>query len=187
MLKQILRVRAVLVICLMLTLFCPASFAQRGGDRGERRENNKSDNRGDGRRHEQRYSQGDRYHYRDGRWYKRGWFGWEFAISALVIGAIIDSLPERHTVIVVEGNQYYHDDNYYYRQLPDGSYVVVQPPVIVQAPVQIQDISTINIPNSKGGYTSVTLRRSGNGFVGPQGEFYPTYPSVEQLRVMYGN
>jgi hypothetical protein len=59
--------------------------------------------------------------------------------------------------------------------------------VIVQPPPQYPESSTINIPNSRGGYTSITLRRSGNGFVGPQGEYYPDFPSVEQLRTMYGN
>lgn len=48
-----------------------------------------------------------------------------------------------------------------------------------------QDSFTVNIPNSKGTYTPVTLKRSGNGFVGPQGEYYPQFPSIEQLKVMY--
>ena len=47
------------------------------------------------------------------------------------------------------------------------------------------DSFTVNIPNSKGGYTAVTLRRSGNGFTGPQGEYYPEFPRVDQLKVMY--
>ena len=101
--------------------------------------------------------------------------------------ALIEALPPRHTTIIVEGTPYYHDDRYYYRQLPEGGYVVVPALVIVQPQSQIPETSTINIPNSRGGYTSVTLRRSGSGFVGPQGEYYPNYPSVEQLRVMYGN
>ena len=48
-----------------------------------------------------------------------------------------------------------------------------------------EDSFTVNIPNSKGTYTPVTLKRSGNGFVGPQGEYYPQFPSIEQLKVMY--
>ena len=48
-----------------------------------------------------------------------------------------------------------------------------------------QDSFTVNIPNSKGTYTPVTLKRSGNGFIGPQGEYYPQFPSIEQLKVMY--
>jgi len=48
-----------------------------------------------------------------------------------------------------------------------------------------QDAFTVNIPNSKGTYTPVTLKKSGNGFIGPQGEYYPQFPSIEQLKVMY--
>ena len=48
------------------------------------------------------------------------------------------------------------------------------------------DAFMINIPNAKGTYTPVTLRRSGTGFIGPQGEFYPEFPRVEQLKLMYG-
>ncbi len=48
------------------------------------------------------------------------------------------------------------------------------------------DIFTVNIPNNKGGYTPVTIKKSGEGFVGPQGEFYAEFPKVAQLQVMYG-
>jgi hypothetical protein len=170
MLKQILKFRVVLVILLMLTLFCPAAFA-----------------RGESRGREGGFNRGHSHYYRDGRWYERGWFGFGFVVSALAIGAFIDSLPPRHTTVVVEGTPYYYDDKYYYRQLPEGGYVVVPAPVIVQSQPQTLGTSTVNIPNSRGGYTSVTLRRSGSGFIGPQGEYYPNFPSVEQLKMMYGN
>jgi len=170
MLKQVLRFKVVLVMFLMLTLFSPGAFAQGDDRRGHR---------GDDRGH--------RHYYRDGRWYEHGWFGLGFVVSALAIGALIDSLPPRHTTVVIAGVPYYHDDRYYYRQLPEGGYVVVPVPVIVQPQSGIPETSTVNIPNSRGGYTSVTLRRSGNGYVGPQGEYYQNHPSVEQLKAMYGN
>lgn len=93
---------------------------------------------------------------------------------------------------------YYHDYVYY----PED-YVVVQPPVVYQQPVTtvvqsvpavVQPASpaagndnsfTVNIPNDSGGYTVVTLQRSGSGFTGPQGEFYPEFPKVSQLKAMY--
>jgi hypothetical protein len=50
---------------------------------------------------------------------------------------------------------------------------------------ETQDSFTVNIPNNRGGYTAVILRKSGNGFIGPQGEFYPDFPKVEQLKLMY--
>ena len=92
---------------------------------------------------------------------------------------------------------YYYGGPYY----PDDS-VLVSPPVyepVVQQPVTViepsavidnQDQSldsfTVNIPNDKGGYTAVIIKKSGNGFTGPQGEFYPKFPTVAQLKVMYG-
>lgn len=45
---------------------------------------------------------------------------------------------------------------------------------------------TVNVPNEKGGYTSVVLKRWKNGFQGPQGEFYADFPKVAQLRLLYG-
>ena len=66
--------------------------------------------------------------------------------------------------------------------------VVTQPTVTVSTPatVDTQDTFTINVPNDKGGYTAVLLKKSGNGFVGPQGEFYSEFPKVSQLKLMYG-
>jgi len=98
---------------------------------------------------------------------------------------------------------YYHDYVYYE---PYPYYVVYQQPVVYQEPVTVYQPATtvvqsspapapvtaegsdftVNIPNSRGGYTVVTLKRSGTGFTGPQGEFYPEFPKVEQLKVMYG-
>jgi hypothetical protein len=87
------------------------------------------DYRGDNRG----YDRGDRHYYRDGSWHKRDSFGVDIVVSALAIGALIDSLPPSHTTVVVEGNSYYHDDRYYYRQASQGGYVVVPAPVIVQS------------------------------------------------------
>lgn len=48
------------------------------------------------------------------------------------------------------------------------------------------DAFTVNVPNSHGGYTPVVIKRSGSGYVGPQGEYYPDFPKVSQLKLMYG-
>ncbi|MBF0522265.1 MAG: hypothetical protein HQL24_04325 [Candidatus Omnitrophica bacterium] len=75
--------------------------------------------------------------------------------------------------------------------------VVAPTPVVTTAPVAAaqpapstpqgssEESFTINIPNNQGGYTPVVIKRSGNGFIGPQGEFYSLFPSVAQLKVMY--
>ncbi|MBF0331838.1 MAG: glycine zipper 2TM domain-containing protein [Candidatus Omnitrophica bacterium] len=64
--------------------------------------------------------------------------------------------------------------------------VAVQPPVAVAAPQPVAEESfPINIPNPQGGYVTVTIKRSGTGFVGPQGEYYAEFPKVAQLQAMY--
>jgi hypothetical protein len=48
------------------------------------------------------------------------------------------------------------------------------------------DAYDIYIPNENGSYTLVTLKKVEKGFLGPQGEFYPEHPTVEQLKTLYG-
>jgi hypothetical protein len=64
----------------------------------------------------------------------------------------------------------------------------VEPATVAQpVPVTTSTESfTLNIPDQSGGYTQVIIKRSGTGFVGPQGEYYPEFPSVAQLQAMYG-
>ncbi len=64
--------------------------------------------------------------------------------------------------------------------------VVAQPSSVVPSATYSGDTVTINVPNSNGGYTAVVLKRSGNGFVGPQGEYYAQIPTTAQLQAMYG-
>ena len=190
MLRQILKFKVLIILCLALALCSSEAFARGGDERGGR-------------------GGGDHHYYRDGRWYRHGWFWFDTAVAALTIGALVDSLPPRYTTVAYGGVPYYYYDNYYYRPYPQGGYVVVAPPVMAQpvmvapeaasvvaapAPVyqgappqgQTPEALTVNIPNSRGGYTAVTLKRSGNGFVGPQGEYYAEHPTVEQLKVLYG-
>jgi len=100
--------------------------------------------------------------------------------------------------VVVNGVTYYVNNGVYYIYTQYG-YQAVVPPAGASAPVvqattvmaapassSTDDTFTINIPNDKGGYSSVLLKRSGNGFVGPQGEFYSEFPKVAQLKLMYG-
>jgi len=48
------------------------------------------------------------------------------------------------------------------------------------------DSFTVNVPNSQGGYTAVVIQTSGNGYTGPRGEYYSSFPSVYQLQAAYG-
>jgi hypothetical protein len=66
----------------------------------------------------------------------------------------------------------------------------VPPPVqqIIQIPAEgPPNEFTVNIPNKHGGYTAVVIKRSGIGFIGPQGEYYPEFPKVFQLEIIYGS
>ena len=54
-------------------------------------------------------------------------------------------------------------------------------------PVEVPQTLVINVPNRNGSFTPVTLQPSGNGtYVGPRGEVYPTQPTVDQLKQLYG-
>ena len=147
-----------------------------------------------------------------GRWYDDGWFWFDAGITALTLGSVVSSLPPYCTTVYDGGMPYYYCNGMYYRPYPNG-YVVVQAPVetpvmvqqpatlyqpAVSAPTQNVNIEqavspatqgepfTVNVPNFKGGWTSVTLTRSGTGFIGPQGEYYPEFPKIKQLKEMYG-
>ncbi len=107
--------------------------------------------------------------------------------------------------VVVNGVTYYVNNGVYYIYTQYGYQAVASPvmaapqPQVVSAPsvqpatvtvssasTSTDDSFTINVPNDKGGYTAVLLKKSGTGFVGPQGEFYADFPKVSQLRLMYG-
>ncbi|TRZ50338.1 hypothetical protein D4Q80_00440 [bacterium] len=146
-------------------------------------------------RHETRWHGGRRYYYNEGRWYTPGpfWFGVNFVAPPL--GLSISYLPTEHRTIFIGGVRYYEYDNVYYQSAP-GGYVVVPAPVVTpnvvyepavsQSQTGDRETVTINVPTSTGGNMAITLVRYPNGFVGPQGEFYPTLPTTEQLRARYG-
>jgi uncharacterized protein YcfJ len=56
----------------------------------------------------------------------------------------------------------------------------------IQSAQQQANTVVVNITNSNGSITPVTLRRSGNVWVGPRGEQYMSMPTQEQLRPIYG-
>ncbi len=134
-----------------------------------------------------------RYYHCDGTYYRRHRQG--YVVVDPPPEVIIDALPAEYDIQIINGVTYYKNDGIYYQSTGRGYQVVPPPPsaVINTASLsqrfagQNTDGSfTINILNSQGGYNAVTLTKSGNGFVGPQGEFYHEFPRVEQLKVMYG-
>ena len=44
----------------------------------------------------------------------------------------------------------------------------------------------VNVTNRNGSIIQVPLRKQGVGYVGTRGEYYPTLPTEEQLRPVYG-
>jgi hypothetical protein len=46
--------------------------------------------------------------------------------------------------------------------------------------------SYVNLPNPNGSVTPVRIKRQGNVWIGPKGEQYTSYPTVEQLQPVYG-
>jgi hypothetical protein len=130
-----------------------------------------------------------RYSYHDGRFYKPSWFWFDIAIVRPPLGAVVSFLPFGHRSVVIGGLTYYQYDNIYYQACPAG-YVVVPEPAVSQNVIVAQNLSgekvSINIPNSNGSYTTIILLKRGGGYLGPQGEYYPGNPTVEQLKSLYG-
>ncbi len=139
---------------------------------------------------------GHRYYFSDGYFYEGG--PGKYVIVNPPIGVIVSNVPSGCRQHWINGRVYYEYNNIYY--VPGlAGYQVVAPPVTVVEPTTYvsnastqttviannQDDLTINIPNSQGGFTPVTLKRSGNGFLGPQGEYYSEFPKVAQLKTMY--
>ena len=73
---------------------------------------------------------------------------------------------------------------------PHVKHIVVnpRPTVVVRShPAPVEHTSIIVwITNSNGSKTSVKLRKSGPGYLGPRDEWYPSMPTNNQLRVVYG-
>jgi hypothetical protein len=136
---------------------------------------------------------GSQYHYSHGRFYRPGPFG--FFMVNPPIGIFVSILPPVHRTYIVGGVSYYYADSVYYTESV-GGYVVVPPPVqnitvVESAPTATVETPpgpsmTINVPNSNGSFTPVKLVKYEGGYVGPQGEYYPGNPTVDQLRVLYG-
>jgi len=109
----------------------------------------------------------------------------------------IVSLPHFSTAIFVGGHRYYHNHGTYYKRSSCGYYAVPNPyenyystkieSTEYEGDLQNRSESSfvVNIPNSDSGYTEVLIKKSGDGYIGPQGEYYQNFPSVDQLKAMY--
>ncbi|MDE2222221.1 MAG: hypothetical protein KGK03_04025 [Candidatus Omnitrophica bacterium] len=138
------------------------------------------------------WSDGIRYHYCGGVYYT--YASGDYMLVNPPAGAFVNAIPPDFHPVVINGITYYTDQGIYYVLTARG-YQVVAPPVVEQPQVLTpppapptsygQDSFTVNVPNNSGGYTTVVVKRSGKGYVGPQGEYYAEFPKVSELKAMY--
>ena len=128
----------------------------------------------------------DRFWYNNGYFYRQARNNF-IAVSA-PLGAIVLSLPPTFETVIVGGRPYYCYEDVYYVRTEHG-YVVTEKPT-VDAPITVtptpSETYTVTIQNTDGTLTPITITKLANGFQGPQGEYYPQFPKVAQLKVMYG-
>lgn len=127
------------------------------------------------------------YYYYDGLFYREGITG--YVLVNAPVGALVPVLPPSCEMIVINGTTYYTYDNVYYVREPKGYLVVPQPVVNTPAtqPVEVSESSfVVHVPNANGSYMPVVIRKTKDGYVGPQGEYYSEQPTVDQLKAMYG-
>jgi len=183
-----------IILCLMFMLPSVSVFSQHHGSHG-----------GHGSYYGSYRGGSWGYHHPRGyHWYGGSWWLGDAIIEGLVIGATLSALPPSYRVVYVDRRPYYYDGVYYYQRSPYGYVVVADPtlaPIVVTQPVVVQpatvttniqpqgypsDVTVINVPSAKGGFTPVQLTRCSGGYLGPQGEFYSGNPTIEQLKVLYG-
>jgi len=147
------------------------------------------------------------YYYWEGMFYRMT--ADRYLVVPAPIGAVVTTIPQGCQPVVIDGIPYYTINGVTYMYTTMGYQVVPEPKTIViknytvdqkasvNTPIQnvtsaegastttAEESFTVNVPNAKGGYTAVTLKRAGNGFIGPQGEYYTEFPKIEQLKAMY--
>lgn len=87
--------------------------------------------------------------------------------------------PQRYYYYPAREYVYVAPTTTYYEPAPQVTTIVASPEVADSG------VYEINVPNTNGGFTAITIKKSGNGYVGPQGEFYTEFPKVAQLKAMY--
>ena len=183
--------KTLVTVATMTLLVCVTGWAQRGRGPGAFRggpgfgpERHVVPHPPDGARHI--IVGGHPYWVHGGIYYELGADGY------VVVGApVVRVLPRHYHVVVIHGVVYYVADDVYYRPGPDGYVVVEKPPEpaqpVITTPGPEASTVTIYAPNKDAdGFTPVTLKKIDGGFLGPQGEFYPTMPRVSLLTEMYG-
>lgn len=191
-------------VFLVVTLAGSACMAQRrGDDRHDSRGNFGNDNRGDFRHDYRGHDDGRHYGY-----YRNSHGDLFFGLLGIGMAAAIVSSIDRpvyyedpvrvvYPTVVQQPAVVYVQQPPVVVQQPEPKVIyvqqpeVVQPPVVVQQTVPVEDAPpvtvTVNVQNTNGSFTPVTLRKAGTVWIGPKGEYYRDgVPSVGQLRPLYG-
>lgn len=143
------------------------------------------------------------YFFNDGVFYRRT--ATNYIVVNAPVGARVKVLPIGYRKEIINNKFYYFYKNVCYQKTLKGFVVVTAPrrqSVVIINNVDFipsqqiksaqiiqeedQGSFTVNVPNKNGSYTSVVLVKREEGYVGPQGELYFDFPSVEQLKAMYG-
>ncbi|HNX68633.1 MAG TPA: hypothetical protein PLL75_05860 [Candidatus Omnitrophota bacterium] len=127
------------------------------------------------------------YYYSGGTYYQYTPSG--YVVVSAPMGAVVPALPPYYRPIPYGGKTYFFYNNTYYLQEPTGYNVVTPPPQVVTSnPPAIEapeKTIVVTVPNPNGSYIPVTLEKYSDGYKGPNGEFYPDYPTIDQLKAMY--
>ncbi len=133
---------------------------------------------------------GARFFFRAGHYYKMD--HGTYVKVAPPIGIVVPHLPASRSIEYIDGEKFFVVHDTYYRRTPNGFTVVKKPaPIIIvhtepKAP-RANDPKTVWIDNSNGSRTPVELVPVEDGqWRGPKGEYYPEFPSLEQLKPVYG-
>lgn len=127
------------------------------------------------------------YYYSSGTYYQSTPSG--YVIVTAPRGAIVPEIPAYCRRIPYREKTYFFYNNTYYVQEPAGYTVVTPPPQVVTSnPPAVEapeKTIVVTVPNPNGSYIPVTLEKYSDGYKGPNGEFYPDYPTIDQLKAMY--
>ncbi|MDE2010462.1 MAG: hypothetical protein KGJ09_10380 [Candidatus Omnitrophica bacterium] len=105
--------------------------------------------------------------------------------NAGTTGMLVNSSPQPlagsagYLSVYINGGTYFYYQGSFF-MLTSSGYETVDPSTLAA-----DGVFNIEIPNSSGAYTQIQLEAVNNGYVGPQGEFYPQFPSIPQLQAIY--
>ncbi len=122
----------------------------------------------------------------------------KYVVVDAPVGIVVPILPRGASMQSYDGVLVYNYKYIDYVQDPKGYRVIDRAernslrhpsvsllPAVQPAPAGGPENYDIYVPNRDGSFTLVSLKKTGQGFVGPQGELYPEYPTVEKLKLLY--